>query len=259
MENHDTFQQGFLPYEKLQLIGINREMADNLPEEFKLRLSNGQVTPLVQVDIITSNESKVTLPLRLQLVPGSDKEAVLMAYPVKADISEKTANELQLTRYEVARLSVGEVVMKNLTVDWNNRLMYLQMDNETKSIIKSSPGALELEEKIKGLESINDIQLGQQQKQQIREGKPVELSVGGETVSVGVDLKEPDGFRIMKGDMREWDLQRQMKYDRDHPEFIGLVQTDRNRWEYQQVVDKQSTERTMSHNMDHQQRAGIKR
>lgn len=29
-----------------------------------------------------------------------------------------------------------------------------------------------------------------------------------------------------------------MEYDDAHPEFIGLVQTDKNRWEYQQVMLK---------------------
>ncbi|WP_290396866.1 DUF3945 domain-containing protein, partial [uncultured Duncaniella sp.] len=94
-------------------------------------------------------------------------------------------------------------------------------------------------------EKVNDIELGTQQKQQVREGKPVELNVGGEKVSVGIDLKEPQGFRIVNGDMKEWERQQKLRYDEQHPEFIGLVMTDKNRWDYQKVVDKQSTERAI--------------
>ena len=91
----------------------------------------------------------------------------------------------------------------------------------------------------------NDIELGTQQKQAVRDGKPMELNVGGEKVTVGIDLKEPQGFKVVQGDMKEWERQQKLKYDELHPEYIGLVMTDKNRREYQQVVDRQSTERAI--------------
>lgn len=45
--------------------------------------------------------------------------------------------------------------------------------------------------------------------------------------------------------MKEWERQQRLRYDEQHPEFIGLVMTDKNRWEYQKVVDKQTTERAV--------------
>ena len=35
--------------------------------------------------------------------------------------------------------------------------------------------------------------------------------------------------------MKEWQRQKEIEYDILHPEFVGLVQTDRNRWELQQI------------------------
>ena len=96
------------------------------------------------------------------------------------------------------------------------------------------------------MEKVNNIELGMQQKQQVREGKPVELNVGGEKVSVGIDLKEQQGFKLVKGDMKEWERQQKLRYDEIHPEYLGLVMTDKNRWEYQKVVDRQSVERANS-------------
>ena len=73
----------------------------------------------------------------------------------------------------------------------------------------------------------------------------MELNVGGEKVTVGIDLKEPQGFKVVQGDMKEWERQQKIKYDDLHPEYIGLVMTDKNRGEYQQVVDRQSVERAV--------------
>ena len=121
----------------------------------------------------------------------------------------------------------------------------MQLDPETKSVIHRRVTDVQLEQKLKDMEKVNDIELGMQQKQQVREGKPIELNVGGEKVSVGVDLKAPQGFKVIQGDMKEWERQQKLRYDEQHPEYLGLVMTDKNRWEYQQVVDKQSQERAL--------------
>ena len=71
------------------------------------------------------------------------------------------------------------------------------------------------------------------------------VEVRGEKVSVGVDLKEPQGFKVIQGDLKEWERQQKLRYDEQHPEYLGLVMTDKNRWEYRQVVDKQSQERAV--------------
>ena len=106
------------------------------------------------------------------------------------------------------------------------------------------------------MEKVNDIELGTQQKQQVREGKPVELNVGGEKVSVGIDLREPQGFKIVKGDLREWERQQKLRYDDLHPEYMGLVMTDKNRWEYQKVVDNDSKERAIRLDPDRKNERG---
>lgn len=46
--------------------------------------------------------------------------------------------------------------------------------------------------------------------------------------------------------MKEWERQQKLRYDEAHPEYLGLVQTDKNRWEYQKVVERQENERAIS-------------
>lgn len=255
-----------LPYEKLALLGLGREKADKLPEDVKRKLVTGQVTPLMQVSLSARNGDTITLPLKLQMVADRNGQPALIAYPVKPELDKDKTKELKLTDAEADRLKKGEVIQKSVEQNGEKTKRYLQLDPETKSVIHRNVADIKLEQKLKDMEfqckanpierarigepqpeiapqKVNDIELGMQQKQQVRDGKPVELNVGGEKVSVGIDLKEPQGFKIIKGDMKEWDRQQKMRYDELHPEYYGFVQTDKNRWEYQQVVDKQSVER----------------
>ena len=245
MDKLDTNQPVNLPYEKLGLIGIDREKADKLPQEVKEKLISGEVTPLLQVSIATKNGGVITLPLKLQMVEGKDGQPALMAYPVNANLDEKKNNLLKLTPEERDRLRNGDVIQKAIDLNGEKTQQYLQLDPETKSVIHKRITEIQIEQKLKDMEKVNDIELGTQQKQQVREGKPMELNVGGEKVTVGIDLKEPQGFKVVKGDMKEWERQQKLKYDELHPEFIGLVMTDKNRWEYQQVVDRDSRERAI--------------
>lgn len=254
MKSDNTFEKEMLPYEKLAVLGIDRQKSDALPEDVKRKLVSGEVTPLMQVSIKARNGDVITLPLKLQLTADKYGQPALIAYPVRAELDRERNAALLLTDQEVMKLKRGDVIQKILDLDGERTKHYLQLDPETKSIIHRKASDLQLEHRLKDMEKVNDIELGTQQKQQVREGKPVELNVGGEKVSVGLDLKEPQGFKVMQGDMKEWERQQKLRYDDQHPEYYGLVQTDKNRWEYQQVVDKQSTERAIQLHTKHEQK-----
>lgn len=245
MENHNRNQPDALPYQKLAMLGIDRKKADKLPQEVKEKLISGEVTPLLQVSINARNGDVITLPLKLQMVADKNGDPILVAFPVKVAFDEKRDNILQLTPQEAERLRRGDVIQKAVDINGEKTQQYLQLDPETKSVIHKRVTEVKVEQRLKDMEKVNDIELGTQQKQAVREGKPMELNVGGEKVTVGIDLKEPQGFKVVKGDMKEWERQQKIKYDELHPEYLGLVMTDKNRWEYQQVVDRQSTERAI--------------
>ena len=246
MEMHNRNQSDLLPYEKLAILGIDREKADNLPMEVKEKLMAGEVTPIMQVSINARNGSVITMPMKLQLTTDRNGAPALIAYPVRAELDRERNKILNLTHQEAERLAKGEVIQKAVNVNGEKTQQYLQLDPETKSVIHRRVTDIKLEQRLKDMEKVNDIELGTQQKQQVREGKPVELNVGGEKVSVGIDLKEQQGFKLVKGDMKEWERQQKLRYDEIHPEYLGLVMTDKNRWEYQKVVNRQSVERAIS-------------
>lgn len=245
MEIPNKKQHEVLPYEKLALLGIDRDSADKLPQDIKQKLLGGEVTPLLNVSIKAHNGATISLPLKLQLVSDKEGNPALIAYPVQKELSLDKGNELKLTSQELEALKRGDVLQRPVDVEGEKTQQYLQLDPETKSIIHRRVTEIEIERKLKDMEKVNDIELGTQQKQQVREGKPVELNVGGEKVSVGIDLKEPQGFKIVKGDLREWERQQKLRYDDLHPEYMGLVMTDKNRWEYQKVVEHDFKERAI--------------
>ena len=110
MELHNRNQSEQLPYEKLALLGIDREKADNLPQEVKERLVSGEVTPLMQVSISARNGDVITLPLKLQMIADKDGNPALIAYPVRAELEAERNKVLRLTPQEAGRLAKGEVI-----------------------------------------------------------------------------------------------------------------------------------------------------
>lgn len=220
-----------IPYEQLQVIGLSKEVVDTLPEDFMRKLREGELTPIIQLRKISEDGTReAEMPVKLRL---SGNNGELEVYPLNSQLR----NTINVSPESFRRLEEGEVL--------NIRGEYIQRDPETNCIMKVKEKDAQYEQRLADLEKISDIELGLKQKEQIREGKPVELSVGGQPVVIGVDLRERDHFRELAGNMKDWDYQKKIEYDIAHPEYVGLVQTDKNRWEYQQIVMSQSNEREM--------------
>lgn len=175
-------QSEMLPYEKLAVLGIDRKKADSLPQEVKEKLVSGEVTPLMQVSLSARNGDLITLPLKLQMTTDKDGHPALMAYPVRVELETERNKVLLLTEQEAERLKRGDIVQKTVDVNGEKTKQYLQLDPETQSVIHRKVTDIKLEQKLKDMEKVNDIELGTQQKQQVRDGKPIKLNVGGEKV-----------------------------------------------------------------------------
>ena len=215
-----------LPHHKFAVAGISAQALDALPEDVKERLAEGQLSPLINIRFQYANGMAVELPVKLKLTSSIDGKEILLAYPV----NKVFKNEQDLVNKAFKKLDRGWVLA--------DAERYIQKDPETNCIITKDRKELRLEEKLREFEKVNDIELGLSQKQQFINGMPVELNVGGEKVVVGLDLRSPDSFRELKGNMKDWERQKEIEYDIAHPEYIGLVQTEENRWEYQQVIQK---------------------
>lgn len=216
-----------IPFEKLELIGLDREEYARLPEEFRQKLEAGELTPMISTFSTQPNGTVIEFPMKLRIVEDNLGRQQLMVYPIFKDF----ANDGGLSPNAFQNLKEGGV----LHIDGH----YAQRDPETNSVLTIDEHSLNIEKKLRDIEKLLDIELGSEQKNQIRNGKPVEVNVGDEPVTVGLDLKEPTAFKILKGDLKEWEYQQKVAYDVAHPEYLGVVKTDENRWEFQQIVNSE--------------------
>ncbi len=180
-----------------------------MPKEIKEKLLNGEVTSLLEIRDQMNNGIIATMPVKLRLQRSDDGKAVLMAYPVSKDI----ISDLKLNDAEQKKLQDGEVIRKDIREGNRTKTMFLQADQETLSLLKRDVKAIELEKRMDELEHVKNITLGQNQRQAIREGKPVELEVGDTKVTVGVDLRQNSGFKTIEGDMFAWKRQQEIKWE----------------------------------------------
>lgn len=243
MEINHTIHEREVPYDKLRSLGIDKEAFKALPEKVRNDLSEGRLTPLIRIEIPIDDGRKVALPVKLQIAEGKDGQPTLIAFPIKREPDQAQLQNLNLSPYEHGMLINGSPIYKQLTENDEKKEMFLQLDKETNLLFKRPISEVKMDSRLSDIEKVADIELGFMQKEAARNGKPVELNVGGEKVTVGVDLREPNGFKVVKGDMKEWDLQQKIKYDEAHPEYIGLVKTDKNRWEYATVAELHSPDK----------------
>lgn len=212
-----------IPYEQLQDIGISPEDVRLLPDKFLQDLKYGIPTDIIVTSIKAPNGVVVDIPVKLQLSNDEYGKTSLTVFPVMREFQ----NDMNLPQQQFEALRGGQV----LNIDGH----YIQRDPETNCLIKVSERDMNIEQKFAEIEKFQDIELGMEQKNQLKKGKPVLLDVGGEDVVVDLDLKNPNFYKTLKGDLNEWEYNKKMEYDILHPEYLGVVKTDENRWEYQQM------------------------
>ena len=216
-----------IPFEQLELLGLGRQEYERLPQDFKDKFEAGQLTPLIHTASIQKNGTIVEFPMKLQKTEDEYGRPQIKVFPVFNEFVKEGL--LNLKEFQV--LKDGGIL--------KDRDIYAQRDPETNCVLTAYEEEFRIDKKLEDIEKLLDIELGTQQKNQIRNGKPVEVSVGDEPVTVGLDLKEPNGFKVLKGDMKEWEYQQKVIYDIQHPEYLGVVKTDENRWEFQQIVNSE--------------------
>lgn len=241
MTNKKAFLEEEIPYDKLEKLGISRRAFLSMPKDLVDPIINGKVSPILKAHIKAKNGKTMEIPMKIQLSRDDDGSIKLLTYQRTKQIQ----NDFELTPRELERVKNGEVIRKELEEDGIRKMKFIQLDYETNALIPKSVARVRIAEKLRDMEKIKDIELGANQKQAAQEGKPIQLNVGDQPVTVGVDLREPQGFKVVNGDMEEWNRQKKIKYDLEHEGYMGYVQTDENRWEYQKFVDKQTNKESV--------------
>ena len=216
-----------VPFDKFAKIGIYPKDLMRMPKDLRDSILSGELSPLMRVNVPVGDNSAVSIPMKIQLAYDKSGKLQLLTYQIHRELD----NNLKLNDTELERVRKGDVIQKEFQQDGKRKMRYVQLVYRDVATVK-------FEEKLREVDKIKDIGLGIGQKEALVSGKPVELEVGDQKVVVGVDLREPVGFKVMNGDMEEWKRQQAIRYDDANEGYMGYVQTDENRWEYKQVVDR---------------------
>lgn len=250
-----TFQVQGVVLEKLKQLGINKGKLALMPDSLRIQLLSGDITPVFIANMETSNGKVMQLPMKAQFVLDDNEQVLLMTYPLRREI----ANELRLNQNELQRVQSGEVIRKEVDVEGERKVKSILLDKETNSLMHRNVASIPIETKQQTPDKVKDFELSANQKEALLEGKPLELTLGDTKVTVGVDLREPQGFKLVNSNMKEWERLQQMRHDDAHEDFMGYVMTDENRWEYQKVVERQAIVNKQPETVEKKQHTGLVR
>lgn len=175
-----------LPFNQFEKIGLNKEAVLNLPKEDLKNLMSGHKTGVVPLKI-DKDGIEINIEAKLSLIRNSDDTISLNVHPYRKEID----NKFNLDANQLAQLKKGEIVeVAMLAKNGEQRQHLVQLDksiNELVSVVK---------DKIKIPDSISDIKISNEQKEQIASGKSVSIKGEKGELKVQLDLNDAKGIRI---------------------------------------------------------------
>jgi len=234
--SRNTYNFSELPFDDFQKLGVTYEQLAKMPKALLRPLLTGEMTQHVALRI-ERNDGECSVPARLRMVRDDNGRAQLRVYPIYREVN----NDIGLTKRQLQQLRDGKMLVTNVNKDGHNSSYYVRLDHQSNCIIRAK-----VDDVAKAVpRAINGVELGRDQVQRIREGNLVELAVGNQKITAGVDLHSPTGFRMIRGDAREWERQQKIRWDMDNPCAVGYWQTTENGWqqlkvkEHEQGLDRQ--------------------
>ena len=212
----EQFQEKDIPYEQFARLGYNKRDILFMNKEDLKQLLSGKRTSLMEINSVDGKQLSKGIKAKFSLTRDKDGNVNLVLHPVRNEIQ----NDIKLNATQLEKLKQGQIIMKK--IDDENYLVQLDKDNN--EILKA---------KVKDIiipSHIENIELGQEQKQKLKKGEPIILVADNKEFQVSVDLNARIGYRFDK--LLNLEHEQQVKFDMEHPEYMGTVQTDENRDQY---------------------------
>jgi len=226
-----------MPLDDFRRIGISREQLVNMPLALIKPLMTGQMTQFFELRVRNDNGIEMSVPARLRMERDTDGTARLKVYPIHNEVKD----DLGLTKRQIRQMKEGKTIKAKVVKDGKQTFYYTKLDRLSNGIIRAK-----VDDVAKAVpRAINGVELGRDQVQRLRAGNLIEMTIGKDKVTAGVDLSSPTGFKMVKGDAREWERQQKIRWDMDNPGAVGYWQTTENGWqqlkvkEHEQGLDRQ--------------------
>lgn len=215
-----------IPFKELKNMGISKEAFLDLPKNAIDRLLTGRLSPLMMLRI-SSDKQAYSIPAKIALV-RENGEVGIKIFPKRKEID----NSLNLSDKDMDKIKKGETI--RIKTDKEDK--FVQLDPETKTLMSAKAKDIHIPD------AIGNVIVGGTQKEQMLNGNPVQIEVGDTKVTVGVDLNDRTGFKVINGDLDLWRQKKLIEWDRVTPGATGYWITSENGWEFQKHIEKKKKE-----------------
>lgn len=188
MTQVERFQDNEIPFEVLASFGLSKEMVEDLPMKVLETLLSGQRTPLLPISIQDKKGNNVISSARLSLVRTEDGVDVMFMPYGESSLLET----FEFQQQEVLRS--GKVLYSEV----DN--LYYQLDGATHQIISMPAHVIQHNLGVLG----RQIDMGESQKEAFQTGEVVTLEKDDDQVTIGLDLTQDVGIRMVEGGMERW-------------------------------------------------------
>jgi hypothetical protein len=188
------FKEDEVPYAILEEFGLTQEMIEDLPTDVYTDILSGRLSPVLPISIKDKKGRTVSARARFKLVRDADDETDIVFHPrlVHCDLDCYSPREQEALRS-------GKAIISHAPDDETAKC-FVQIDTGTNQVIYVPTPVIG-----KNISHLIDIfELSSGEIQAIQEGDVVCITDDDEEVSVGIDLTEKSGLRLVLGDSQKW-------------------------------------------------------
>jgi len=235
------FKEKDIPYEKLEKVGLTRQMIEDLPEDTQTRILAGQLSPVLPLSITADDGQEYGGRGRFSLYMRVDGEVGLKIHPVLKPIGEtmqvayldaetgrmgyrEIPTEERYSQDVIDRLKEGGVVPDFMyDAEGKRYKAFIQLDTETNEII-----GVPSQQISHNLQKVSvELNLTPSEDICLQKGNLVSYTNDDdEMITVGLDLNSPTGVRFAIGDERKWNDERKRDWDKYELGINGCWMTD---------------------------------
>lgn len=188
------FNEDEIPYAILEEFGLNQEMIEDLPVDVYNDILGGRLSPVLPIRIKDKEGNTICSRARFKLVRDSEDEADVVFHPrlVRCELDKYNEKEQEALRS-------GKAIISHAPDDTATKC-FVQIDTGTNQVIFVPTPVIG-----KNISHLMDaFELSSKEIAGIQAGDIITISEDEEDLSIGIDLSEKSGLRLVLGGREKW-------------------------------------------------------
>lgn len=202
----NRFAEKEIPYQSLNQFALSREMIENLPMHVLDEILSGRHSPVLPMRVTDENGQTLETRSRFSLVRLESGNVDVIFYPVL-----KPSPLGQYSTKQQKLLAEGKAILADVELtDGKQSKAFVQIDSETNQVISAPTPVIS-----RNLQVIaKELRLGPTEVKLLQHGEPLTFVIEDEPITVGIDLNDHTGVRMMQGDSQKWKEQSKKDWDK---------------------------------------------